>query len=129
MTPTQRVVAGFFIGVWALLVGLRFAAAETVRVALGINDSVIPLFIAAISVLITVILVGVLRRWRWIFWLVLIANLGGVLRLPASALELVGVISTDLPPWYVILQGAIGAVQVVVALVMIRGYRRAGLWG
>jgi hypothetical protein len=34
--------------------------------------------------------VGVLRRWRWTFWLVLVAFLFGVLRVPASILELMG---------------------------------------
>jgi hypothetical protein len=129
MTSTQRVVAGFFIGVLLLLIGVRFVAADTLREELGVDESVVPVFIAAISVLIAVVLVGVVRRWRWVFWLVLLASLGGLFRVPASALELAGVIATALPAWYVLLQGAIGAVQVIVAVVMIRGYRRAGAWG
>ena len=129
MTSTQRVVAGFFVGVWLLLMGVRFVAADTFRDALGVDDSVVPVFIAAISGLIAVVLVGIIRRWRWLFWLVLLASLGGVIRVPASALELAGVIATALPAWYVLLQGAIGAVQVIVAVLMIRGYRRAGAWG
>jgi hypothetical protein len=31
--------------------------------------------------------------------------------------------------WYVILQGVIGVVQVLIALAMILGYRRSGVWG
>jgi len=129
MAATQRVVAGFFIGVWVLLVGLRFAAADTLHAALGIDEPAASIFIAAISVLIAVLLVGTVRRWRWLFWLVLLACLGGAIRVPASALELGGVISTTLPSWYVALQGGIGVTQVVVAVLMVRGYRRAGIWG
>jgi len=35
----------------------------------------------------------------------------------------------DGPPWYVIMQGAIGVVQVLIALAMLLGYRRSGVWG
>jgi hypothetical protein len=129
MTATQRMVAGFFIAVWLLLVGLRLAASDTLRAALGVDDVAVSLFIAGISVLIAVLLVGVVQRWRWVFWLVLVACLGGVLRVLASATELTGIITTSLPPWYVAVQGVIGIAQIVVAAVMIRGYRRLGVWG
>jgi hypothetical protein len=35
----------------------------------------------------------------------------------------------DGPPWYVILQGIIGVVQVLIALAMVLAYRRSGVWG
>jgi len=35
----------------------------------------------------------------------------------------------DGPTWYVILQGVIGVVQVLIALAMILAYRRSGVWG
>jgi hypothetical protein len=129
MTATQRVVAGFFIGVWLLLVGLRLSASDTLRAALGIDDLAVSLFIAGISVLIAVLVIGVVQRWRWVFWLVLVACLGGLLRVLASALEMTGIIATSLPRWYVAVQGIIGIAQIVVAAVMIRGYRRLGVWG
>jgi hypothetical protein len=34
--------------------------------------------------------VGVVRRWRWTFWLILVAFLFGVLRVPVAALQLTG---------------------------------------
>ena len=129
MASTQRVVAGFFISVWVLLIGLRIAAADTIHAALGIDEPAESIFIAAISVLSAVILVGIVRRWRWLFWLVLLAFLGGAIRVPASALELGGVISSTRPSWYVALQGGIGVAQVIVAILMVRRYRRAGIWG
>ena len=128
MTLTQRVVAAFFIGVWTLLIGLRFVAEDTIRVALGLEEPAISLFIVGITALIGVLLLGIVRRWRWVFWIVLVASLGGALRIVGSALELAGLIATALPAWYVLLQGAIGAVQVGVAAVMIQRYRRGGIW-
>jgi len=63
------------------------------------------------------------------FWLILVAFLAGVIRLPASALELAGAIPHQGPAWYVVLQGVIGAVQFVIGIAMLVGYRRNGLWG
>jgi hypothetical protein len=73
--------------------------------------------------------VGVLRRWRWTFWLVLLAFLAGVLRVPVAILQLTGVLAADVPIWYVTFQGVIGLAQVAIGLAMLAGYRRAGLWG
>jgi hypothetical protein len=37
--------------------------------------------------------IRVVNRWRWTFWLVLVALvLGGLLRVPASALQLAGML-------------------------------------
>jgi hypothetical protein len=35
----------------------------------------------------------------------------------------------DGPTWYVCLQGLIGVVQVLIAVAMLAGYRRSGIWG
>jgi small-conductance mechanosensitive channel len=87
-------------------------------------------FLVAISCLIALLVVGVLRRWRWTFWLILVAFiLGGALRVPASILQLTGIMSTNLPAWYVLLQAIIGVVEFVVGLRMLAGYRREGVWG
>jgi hypothetical protein len=64
------------------------------------------------------------------FWLILVAFFFfGVLRLPASILQLTGVMPATGPTWYEVLQGAIGVVQFLIALAMFSGYRKAGLWG
>ena len=47
-------------------------------------------FLVAISVLLTLLALAVVRRWRWAFWLVLVAFFAGLLRVPAAALELTG---------------------------------------
>ena len=53
----------------------------------------------------------------------------GVLRIPVAVLQISGQMRPDGPLWYVILQGVIGLVQVLIALAMILGYRRSGVWG
>jgi hypothetical protein len=35
-----------------------------------------------------VLSIGVIRSWRWTFWLILVVFLAGVLRLPAAVLRL-----------------------------------------
>jgi hypothetical protein len=70
-----------------------------------------------------------MRRWRWTFWLILVAFLFGVLRVPVAVLQLTGVLAADTPVWYVLYQGLLGVAQFGIALAMMVGYRRAGLWG
>ena len=81
------------------------------------------------SAFIALLGIGVLRRWRWTFWLITVAFLFGVLRIPASVLTLKGVLPADGPTWYVLYQGFLGLVQFAIALLMLVGYRRAGTWG
>ena len=134
LNRTQGIVLLFFILVWVALLTIvalspdifdktlrqfPFADGRTVQLA----------FIGTLSIFLIVISIGVGRRWRWIFWLILIAFAAGVLRLPISVLELTGTIALQGPAWYVALQGAIGIVQFVIALAMLRGYRRSGTWG
>lgn len=70
-----------------------------------------------------------LRRWRWTFWLILVAFLFGLLRVPASALELAGVLPAAGPTWYVLFQALVGLLQFAIGSLMVAGYRRAGAWG
>jgi hypothetical protein len=86
-------------------------------------------FLAVLDVFLVLLGVGVVRRWRWTFWLIMVAFILGVLRVPASALQLTGVLSADGPPWYVLLQALIGLVQLAIGLAMLVDYRRAGVWG
>ncbi len=87
------------------------------------------LFLTALTVLLAVLGAGVIRKWRWTFWLVAIAFLAGVLRIPATALQLTGVLPSTGPRWYEILQALIGVAQAAIGLLMLSGYRRSGVWG
>jgi hypothetical protein len=131
---TQSLVLGFFAFVWISL-------AIILLVEPGIYDSAMKLppgdhrladlaFLGAITAFILLLVVGVLRRWRWTFWLILGAFLiGGLLRVPASLLELAGVLPAAGPTWYVKFQILLGLVQVAIGLLMLADYRRAGPWG
>ena len=126
-------VLGFFVVVWIVLVAILAVSpevyAQTLRLAPGDIKTVELVFLVALTALIASLVVGVLCRWRWAFWLILVAFFFGVLRLPASALQLVGVMPATGPTWYELLQGAIGAVQFLIAMAMFAGYRKAGVWG
>ncbi|HKH75615.1 MAG TPA: hypothetical protein VKA51_01530, partial [Rubrobacteraceae bacterium] len=94
---TQALVLGFFVLVWASLVAIFAAAPETYEQALrlpsgGGGRSAGVGFLVAISAFIVLLVIGVIRRWRWAFWLIVVAFIFGVLRVPASVLELWGVL-------------------------------------
>jgi len=134
LNRTQLLVLGFFIFAWVALVVILVAAPEVYEQLLRLPGSERKLptlaFLTALSVFLVLLGVGVLRRWRWTFWLVLVAFLfGGVLRVPASILQLSGVLAAAFPAWYMLLQALIGVVQVAIGLLMVVGYRREGLWG
>lgn len=129
----QVLVVGFFALVWITLVAILVLSPEVYtqtlpqvgKDSLAVEAS----FLTSLSALIAVLLLGVFRRWRWTFWLVLIAFFFGVLRVPASALQIAGMIPASGPTWYEALQGVIGAGQVLIAIAMFAGYRKAGVWG
>ena len=126
-------MVGFFGLVWIALVAILVFSPDvytfTLRMIGGDSIAIAALFLLALSALIAFLAVGVFRRWRWTFWLVLVAFLFGVLRLPASALQLAGMIPASGPTWYEALQGVIGSVQFLIAIAMFAGYRKAGVWG
>ena len=115
---TQALVLGFFVVALASLVVILVAAPEVYDQALRLREGSAAMevaFLAALTAFIGLLTVGVLRRWRWIFWLVLVAFFAGVLRVPVAVLQLTGVLAADVPAWYVIFQGVIGLVQVALA--------------
>ena len=131
---SQALVLGFFIAAWVALLAILLAAPAVyterlpARTPGGAGAAAI-VFFALVSALIAALSLGVLRRWRWLFWLLVAAFLAGILRTAAAPLELMGVIPTGSPTWYVLLQAAIGAVQFGIAVALLRGWRRAGPWG
>ena len=133
LNRTQLLVVSFLALAWIGLVAILVLSPKVYTQALGKvgEDSlaVEAAFLIAVSALIAFLMVGVFRRWRWTFWLVLIAFFFGVLRVPASALQIAGMIPAGGPTWYEALQGVIGAGQFLIAVAMFVGYRRAGVWG
>lgn len=82
-----------------------------------------------LTALFAVLSTGIIRNWRWTFWLILVAFIAGILRAPISALQLTGAVPAQGPAWFVVLQVVVGLVQFVIGLAMFAGYRRAGIWG
>jgi hypothetical protein len=130
---TQGLVLGFSIAAWVSLTVIIAVAPEILVGPLKLPDGdqrgAEAAFLVAIAALLALLGVGVIRRWRWMFWLILVAFLAGLLRVPASALELMRVLPANGPTWYVFLQAAIGLVQFAIGLAMVSGLRRAGVWG
>ena len=87
------------------------------------------LFLFALLILTTVLIVGVLRHWRWLFWLLLIANGFSILEVPATILQLNGVIPNPYPAWYSLYRMSIAIIQVGIAIWMIRIFYQYGVWG
>lgn len=131
LNRTQGLVLGFFVFAWVSLVVILAAAPGVYGRALRLPGAPWVLaFLVALSIFLLVLGVGVVKRWRWTFWLILVAFvLGGLLRVPASALQLAGVLPARSPDWYALLQAFIGVVQFAIGLTMLGGYWREGVWG
>ena len=87
------------------------------------------LFLVALLIFITVLIFGVTKHWRWLFWLLLIANSFSSLEVPATILQLTGAISDPYPSWYSLYRMGIALIQVGIAIWMIRVYYQYGVWG
>ena len=129
---TQRLVLGFFAVVWITSVAILITSPGiydgTLNLGPGVHVVADLAFLILISVLITLVGIGVVKRWRWVFWLIVVAFIFGIVRVVASALQLMNVLPAVGPAWYIGLQAAIGVVQFFIALAMIAGYRKGGVW-
>src|SRR3954471_9131502 len=130
---TQQLVLGFVVLAWLALMVILLVSPEIYDRSLragGSQRRLVDLgFVVALTGLLALLGLAVVRRWRWAFWLILIAFFAGLLRVPAAALEPTRNLATPDPAWYVILQAALGVVQFLIATAMLRGYRKAGVWG
>ena len=101
---TQGIVLVFFMLVWVALLAIVALAPDiydqTLRQFTFARGRTVELaFVGTISVFLIILSIGVVRRWRWLFWLILVAFTAGVLRLPISVLELTGTIALQGPAW------------------------------
>ena len=129
---TQFVVLVFLLLASLSLIGILVIAPEIYDATLvlaGAGNRVVRIvFVAGLLAFLMVLAAGVIKRWRWTFWLVTVAFVAGVLRVPASLLQLLGVVSASGPIWYVLLHALVGVIQFAIGVAMMRGYRRAGTW-
>ena len=88
---------------WLGLVTILLVAPDIygrrLKTSAGHRGAAATLFVLAISCLIALLSVGVVRRWRWTFWLILVAFTFGLLRVAAAVLQLSGWMAADGPTW------------------------------
>ncbi len=92
VTRTQALVLGFFVVALVSLLMILVAAPDVYEQALRLPDRsgvAEVAFLAVLTGFLGLLTVGVLRRWRWTFWLVLLTFLAGVLRVPVTVVPLI----------------------------------------
>jgi hypothetical protein len=88
----------------------------------------VTLFLVVILVFIAVLIVGVVRHWRWLFWLLLVAFGCMILEIPATILQLTGVLPSIFPVWYSFCRMGVAMIAVAIAAWMWQIYRHYGVW-
>jgi hypothetical protein len=130
---SQLTVLAFLAAAWIAFCGILLFAPHLYVGPLSVPPAIEGFteiaLLAGVTALIAGLAVAVLRRWRWGFWLIVVAFLAGVFRAPASLLELTGKLPVSGPSWYVVVQGLVGVVQFVIGIALLVGYRKSGVWG
>ena len=88
----------------------------------------VTLFLVGILAVIALLILGVVRHWRWVFWLMLVAFAGSALQIPITLLQMTGVLPTPDPLWYNLFRMGVGVVELTLAVWMIHIYRHEGVW-
>ena len=135
MISLKTWVVALFAAYWLFVVALLLVArgvydgvlAQSVRLSGDPRPAEIGTLMA-LTALLALLSTGVIRGWRWIFWVILLAFLASILHTLVSALQLAGTLPYQGPAWYVALQGSVGALQFAIGLAMLASYRAAGVW-
>ena len=88
----------------------------------------VTLFLVGVLVLITLLIFGVMRKLRWLFWLILVAFTASVIQIPVEGLQLLGVFPNPYPAWYSLFREGVGFIELGFAFWMIQTYRHQGVW-
>ena len=87
------------------------------------------LFLLALAVFISLLIVGVLRHWRWLYWLLLLAFSASVIDIPVTILQLTNVLPLTYPVWYSLFRLGVSLVEIAIAMWMVQIVRSQGVWG
>ena len=132
MNRVKTLVLAFFAAYWvivmALLLGARPLYDEILQLSGNQARAEIPSFVV-LTALFGILSTGVIRGWRWTFWLILVVFMAGLLRAVYAVLQVARVVPPRVPAWYVVLPGLIGLVQFGIAVVMLAAYRKTDGWG
>ena len=125
----------FFILVALSLMGVYVASPSIYAQSLSLTSSSadrypvpVTLFLVGILALVTLLILGVVRHWRWTFWLMLSAFSASVLQFPAELLQISGVLPMTSPLWYSLFRLAVALLELGLAVWMIQVYRYKGIW-
>jgi hypothetical protein len=88
----------------------------------------VTLFLVGVLALITLLSFGVVRHWRWVFWLLLVAFAASALQIPVTLLQVTGVLPSSDPLWYSLFRMGGCVVELALAIWMIHVYRHEGVW-
>jgi len=88
----------------------------------------VTLFLLALAAFIAVLIVGVQRHWRWLFWLLLLAFSASIIDIPVTLLQFTGVLPVTYPTWYSLFRMGVSLVEIAIAVWMIQILRREGVW-
>jgi hypothetical protein len=128
----KAMVLGLFGLYWLAVVLILLADRSILDQVGGVPLHQLSAEVAAVLVLtalLTLLSAAVLRGWRWAFWLILIVFVAGIRTVPVAALELTGRLPRQGPTWYVLFTAVVGLAQFGIALAMLAGWRRSGVWG
>ena len=130
----QWTLLAFFLLAVLFLVGVYVAAPSISMSTLlflpsltGRSSAVATLLLVGVGVFLAFVMIGVLRRWRWVFWLVLVATGSMILDLPVTLLQLTGILPALFPVWYSLCRMGASLIAVGIFVWMLQLYQRYGV--
>ena len=88
----------------------------------------VTLFLIGILTMIALLILGVMRHWCWLFWLMLAAFASSALQIPVTFLQMTGMLPSPDPLWYSLFRMGVAAFEFALAVWMIHIYRHEGVW-
>jgi hypothetical protein len=135
-THLERTVIAFFILAALSLLVVYVADPAIYAQSLSLTSSPVErypvpvtLFLVGILIVIALLILGVVRHWLWVFWLMLVATALSALHIPITLLQMTGVLPTSDPLWYGLFRMGVAAFEFALAVWMIHIYRHEGVWG
>src|SRR5260370_25678097 len=125
MNRIKALVLGLFATYWVLVVLIVVFARDVFDERGRLGGDQRPAEIAEVLVLtalLALLSTGVVRAWRWTFWVIMAAFFAGLLRVPASVMQLAGDLPAQGPPWYVVLQAGFRLTPLRIPPRVVAGY-------
>ena len=135
LRPLERTLKAFFVLAALSAVGVYLAAPSVYENLLMLHPAPkerypYPATLALVGILLVIAvgMVGVVRHWWWLFWLLFIAFGASILEIPVTILQLMGALPNEFPVWYSLYRMGVALIEVAIAIWMLHVYRRYGVW-